>query len=262
MKKQLNIFFISLMFYSRIPSPMKVDYSPENLNSATRYFPIIGWIVGTVSFLAFFLSNLILPIEISVVMSFIAGVLVTGAFHEDGFSDMIDGFGGGWTTDKILEIMKDSRVGNYGVISLILLFLLKFFAVLSATKYVQNQSVIQLALMFIAYHSLARLSAVQLIFFSSYAREDAKSKVKPIGHFSSIIDAFWAYFFGLLPLAGLCYFAWQNALVLLPIPLIIIYLKRYFEKWIGGYTGDCLGALEQIAECVILLGFLVIWKFM
>ncbi|MGI6369427.1 MAG: adenosylcobinamide-GDP ribazoletransferase [Ignavibacteria bacterium] len=262
MKKQLNIFLIALMFYSRILSPIKVEHSPENLNKATRYFPLIGWIIGLASFVIFLLSQYILPIEISVVISLVAGVLLTGAFHEDGFADMIDGFGGGWTSEKILEIMKDSRIGNYGAISLILLFLLKFYALLYASKYMLNQTIIELALLFISYHSLARLSATQLIFFSNYAREDEKSKVKPIGHFNSLNDAIIAYIFGLIPLVGLCFYNWQNIFVLLPILILVIYFKRYFEKWIGGYTGDCLGALEQISECTILLTYLVIWKFM
>ena len=90
------------------------------------YFPLIGWIVGGFSALIFWASSFLFPVSISIIFSMIASILVTGAFHEDGFADVCDGFGGGWTKEKILEIMKDSRVGSYGVIGMILMLGTKF----------------------------------------------------------------------------------------------------------------------------------------
>src|SRR4051812_43461768 len=126
MKKELHIFFTALMFYTRIPCPKNIDHNPDYLNKATRYFPLIGWIVGSISFLAFYVSSLFLSIESAIILAIIASILTTGAFHEDGFADVCDGFGGGWTKEKILLIMKDSAIGAYGAIGLVLLFLLKF----------------------------------------------------------------------------------------------------------------------------------------
>ena len=126
MKKEIRIFFTALMFYTRIPCPSSTDHHPDYINKATRYFPLIGWIVGGLSFLAFLGSSYVFNTSISVVISLIIGVLVTGAFHEDGLADVVDGFGGGWTKQKILDIMKDSRIGAFGAISLVLLFLLKY----------------------------------------------------------------------------------------------------------------------------------------
>ena len=123
-KNEIKIFLTSVMFYTRIPCPSFIDHSEDYLNKATRYFPLIGIIVGTISFFIFWLSSLIFNIYISVIFSLGAGILITGAFHEDGLADTFDGFGGGWTKDKILEIMKDSRIGTYGTISLITIFLI------------------------------------------------------------------------------------------------------------------------------------------
>lgn len=116
-KEEIKIFFTSLMFYTRLPCPSYIDHSENYLNKATRYFPLIGIIVGTISFILFWIFNQIFNVEISIIIAIATGILITGAFHEDGFADTFDGFGGGWTKEKILEIMKDSRIGAYGAIS-------------------------------------------------------------------------------------------------------------------------------------------------
>ena len=120
-KEEIKIFFTSLMFYTRLPCPSYIDHSENYLNKATRYFPLIGIIVGTISFILFWIFNQIFNVEISIIIAIATGILITGAFHEDGFADTFDGFGGGWTKEKILEIMKDSRIGAYGAISLFVL---------------------------------------------------------------------------------------------------------------------------------------------
>ena len=102
MKKELRIIFTAIMFYTRIPCPKWVGHDADNLGRATRYFPFIGWIVGLVSWLIFIIGQYFFSPEISMLLSIAGGVLVTGAFHEDGFADVCDGFGRGWTKEKIL----------------------------------------------------------------------------------------------------------------------------------------------------------------
>lgn len=262
MREEIRIFFTALMFYTRIPCPNDIDHSQDYINKATRYFPFIGWIVGAISFTIFWLSSFLFDTNIAVVFSLIAGVLVTGAFHEDGLADVFDGFGGGWTKVKILEIMKDSRVGAYGVIALILLFALKYFALNNLLIKIEPQSHLIIPLIFISYHSLSRLTAINIVFTSQYSREDATSKAKPIAKAHSYKEIIGAYFFGLLPLIVLCFFQWKFCFVIIPLIILYLYSKHYFNKWIEGYTGDCLGAVEQLAECVCLLTFLSLWKFM
>ena len=159
-KEEIKIFFTSLMFYTRIPCPKYVDHSEEYLNKATRYFPLVGIIVGVISFIFYWISNQIFNVQISVIISIAAGILVTGAFHEDGFADTFDGFGGGWTKEKILEIMKDSRVGVYGVISIVILLFLKIFSLTSLVLIIQSNfdltSELIIFMIFITYHSISR----------------------------------------------------------------------------------------------------------
>jgi adenosylcobinamide-GDP ribazoletransferase len=262
MQNEIRIFFTALMFYTRIPCPSWVDHSPDYINKATRYFPLIGWIVGAISFGAFWLSSWLFGSNIAIIASFMAGILTTGAFHEDGLADVFDGFGGGWTKEKILEIMKDSRVGAYGVIALILSFLLKYLAFDQLLAKIDSDNMLIVALIFISYHSLARLTAINIVFTEQYSREDETSKSKPIAKAHTYREIVGAYFFGLLPLAVLSSFYWQFALVIIPLFALYFFSKRYFNKWIDGYTGDCLGAVEQMAELLILLSFLIQWKFM
>lgn len=262
MKEEMRIFFTAVMFYTRIPCPKSTDHSPEYINKATRYFPLIGWIVGVVSFCAFYLGMILFDLNIAILFSLIAGILTTGAFHEDGLADVFDGFGGGWTKSKILEIMKDSRVGAYGVIALLLLFGLKFFSLSTLLIKAEQLNSLLVVLIFVSYHSLARLTAVNIVFTSEYSREDESSKAKPIAKSHGVKEIMGAYLFGLLPLVLLCFLNWKYAFVLLPLFLLWFFSRRYFNKWIDGYTGDCLGAVEQLAECTTLLSFLITWKFM
>ena len=262
MKEELRIFFTALMFYTRIPCPKNIDHSPEYINKATRYFPLIGWIVGAISFVVFYLSLFLFDINVAVLFSLIAGILTTGAFHEDGLADVFDGFGGGWTKTKILEIMKDSRVGAYGVIALIFLFGIKYLSLNGLLLKIDRTNYLHIALVFISYHSLARFTAINIVFTSQYSREDETIKAKPIAKAHSYKEIIGAYFFGLLPLLVLCFMNWKFSIVLFPLFLLYFFSKRYFQKWIDGYTGDCLGATEQLAECVTLLTYLALWKFM
>ena len=267
MKKELHIFFTALMFYTRIPCPATIDHNPDYLNKASRYFPLIGWIVGSVAFGVYCVFNYLVAPEIAVIFSMIASVLVTGAFHEDGFADVCDGFGGGWTKEKILMIMKDSAIGAYGAIGVVLLLLLKFqgltqlINVSNNPKFTIYNSQFIILLLFVSAHSLSRLAAISIVFTHEYSREDASSKSKPIAQSYSWREVVGAFLFGLLPLVILSYFQWQMLLVLIPVFLTRFFLARYFQKWIDGYTGDCLGATQQVCEVVFYISVIALWKF-
>lgn len=261
MKNQIQLFLIALMFYTRIPINMDLKYSDDKLNASTRYFPLIGYVVGIISFVTYAILQYFVPIDIAIIGSFIAGILTTGAFHEDGLADFFDGFGGGWTTDKILDIMKDSRVGTYGMVATIIQLAVKFLCLSNLIQILQPQGLFWTALLFITYHSLARFTAIQLCFVLDYVRADETSKAKPIAKKHSKTEILGVYFFGLIPILIFIFFKPLLVLVFIPIFLLIFYFKGYLKKWIGGYTGDCLGAVEQIAEGIILLSLLALWNY-
>lgn len=255
MKKELQIFLTAVMFYTRVPCPRGVDHSQGMLEKATRYFPLIGWIVGGVSALTLYGFARILPLSISVILSMAVSIFITGAFHEDGFADTCDGFGGGWTKEKILVIMKDSRMGAYGAIGIFLLLLLKFICLLQIAK----ANIIYCCLVLFATHALSRFCAMALRIDLVYVRENADSKAKPIARQTTTRDYFIAAFFGFLPL--LLFKTMRIVLLFIPLVAIIFYLRWYFKKWIGGYTGDCLGATQQLCEVICYLSFIILWKY-
>ncbi len=261
MRQEIRIFFTALMFYTRIPCPSDIDHSPDSINKATRYFPLIGWIVGGLSFAFFYAATLLFPVDLAILISLMMGVLITGAFHEDGLADVFDGFGGGWDKKQILQIMKDSQVGTFGVIALIVLMGLKFLG-LRELFVAHHVELLPTALIFIAYHALARLTAIHFVFMSEYSREDGESKAKPVAKTHSYKEVLGAYVFGLIPLIALIFFHWPFVLSIIPLLLLYMLAKRYFERWIDGYTGDCLGAVEQMAECIVILSFVAVWTFM
>jgi len=251
-KYEIQVFFTALMFYTRIPCPAWVNHDEEYLNKATRYFPLIGWIVGGLAALTFYGSSFIFSKEVSILFSFAISVLITGAFHEDGFADVCDGFGGGWTKEKILDIMKDSRVGAYGAIGIVLLFLLKFTLLLNIeTKFIP----------FVIFSAAAysRFCAASFIYTHEYVRENEDSKAKPVAKSLNLLNLVIAAIFGISALA--IFQCWNVFLLLIPIYFVKYILGNYFVKWIGGYTGDCLGATQQVCEIAFFVFYIALWKF-
>jgi adenosylcobinamide-GDP ribazoletransferase len=243
------------MFYTRIPCPTWVDHSEEYINKATRYFPLIGWIVGGAIVLSLQTFSFMFPLPIAVILALTVGVLLTGAFHEDGFADVCDGFGGGWTKSQILEIMKDSRVGTFAVIGLLVLLLLKIYTIIELT---QLDTIFGLKSILLA-HVLSRWSATTMIYTHIYSRADESSKIKPIAKKLSLQNLLIASLW-LIPVL-LLFQSWWIVLALVPVYATKMYLAAYFQKWIDGYTGDCLGATQQINEIITLLFCLLLWKY-
>lgn len=251
-----QLFFTALMFYTRLPVPKNIDHSADLLNRSTLFFPFIGWIVGGIGIGTFWLTDWLFPPELAVLFSMIATIWATGAFHEDGFADVCDGFGGGWSKTQILTIMKDSRLGTYGVVGLGLLLAVKFFAL--KTLLTVDAFSWPMVLQYVAAHSLSRFVAVTIIATLPYAREDAESKAKPIAQGITSGQVAIAAGFGLLPLLILVAGTgeWLYLLFLLPLVVVRWRLMRWFVKWLGGYTGDCLGATQQLTEVVVYLSFI------
>ncbi len=244
LRREIHIFFNALAFLTRVPCPRWVDFSEDYLNQASRYFPLVGILVGCLAAGVFWLTQQIFPISLSVLLSMVASIWITGAFHEDGLADFCDGFGGGWTPTDILRIMKDSRIGTFGLIGLGLGLALKFFSLQAIPS-----TLIPAAM--ICGHTISRFYAGTFIFTHVYVRKDLESKVKPLARQMSLTSLFISGFISILPLlmfGDIRIFC----LFLVPIPAKWL-LGRYINKHLGGYTGDCLGAAQQIFEILLYL---------
>jgi len=244
----LNLFLLALGFYTRIPCPQTLEY--KQLPQATVYLPLVGWLVGGITAVSFYLADVLWSQATAVILALITGVFLTGAFHEDGFADVCDGFGGGWGKQRILEIMKDSCIGVYGVLGLVLIFLLKI-SVLGSMLTAAVPMVLWTG------HSISRLPPLLLMQRYDYARDNG-SKASGAVYNPKRQELAAATVIALLPLALL-----PPVCVLAIVPVLVVngYVGRYFHRYIGGYTGDCLGASQQIAETVFYLSVSALWTF-
>jgi adenosylcobinamide-GDP ribazoletransferase len=268
MKQEWKIFLTAVMFLTRIRVPRNIDHSPAYLQKSPKYFPLVGWIVGAFSALIFLVFNRFLSTDIAILASMIAGILTTGAFHEDGFADVCDGFGGGWTKDKILQIMKDSRIGAFGAVGLLCILGAKFLLLKELPQFTPvlghpgsnvffNYRYFILALL--AAQGLSRLMPVLVIQFSDYVADPDTSKSKPLSNRKLTLGEFIVA--GSVAVFPFAFLSWHFLLAILPVLYTTYELARYFTKWIGGYTGDCLGAIQQVSEIVFYLGYLIVWKY-
>ncbi|PIA79359.1 adenosylcobinamide-GDP ribazoletransferase [Gaetbulibacter sp. 4G1] len=252
MKKEIQIFLTAIMFFTRIPCPKWVDHNAEYLKESAKYFSLVGIIVGSIGALVFYGFSYMFSTEVSLLLSMVSTIYVTGAFHEDGFADVCDAFGGGWTKEKILLIMKDSRLGTYGVSGLILILAIKFSTL-------RETPIHLIPLTIIAGHSLSRFIATTLIYTHPYVRETDDSKAKPAAKSITLSMVIVSAIFGLVPL--LFFKTPLIFLTLIPCYIAKVYLGAKFKKWIGGQTGDCAGAVQQLCEVVFYLSAIALWKF-
>lgn len=255
MRRELELFFTALGFFTRLPVPAWVPWSPERLNHAARYFPLVGWVVAAIGALVYFAAVQVLPPSLAVVLSMAATIRATGAFHEDGWADTCDGFGGGWDKMQVLTIMKDSRIGSYGAIGLVLMLLAKALALYEIGFEEDWPVIIALAVA----HPLSRFASTSLIATLDYVREDELSKSKPLARRLSGPELALASLFGLAPLVLLTPF--EAMWVLGAVAVTTLYAARTFRRRIGGYTGDCLGAAQQGTELACYLGLLAAWSY-
>ncbi|HEV7815444.1 MAG TPA: adenosylcobinamide-GDP ribazoletransferase [Janthinobacterium sp.] len=252
---QCRLFFIALQFFTRLPIPRWVGFEASWLHHASRYFPLVGIVVAACSSAIYALASWIWPAPVAALLATIAGIHVTGAFHEDGFADMCDGFGGGMTRERVLEIMKDSRIGAYGAIGIGCLLALK------VTLLSLLPPGTAIAALFLA-HPLSRLAAASLIWRLEYARAD--SKAKPLAQEMSGAEFALAAATALLPalILGLGgQLPWRAmAGGALGAALVTLWLARLFIRRLGGYTGDCLGAVQQATEIAFYLAVLAAFR--
>ena len=257
MKQEIRYFLAALMFYTRIPCPPWFEHHAEYLNKSLKYFPLIGWIIGGIAVAVYGVSQLVLPASVSILLSMVAAIVATGAFHEDGLVDVCDGFGGGWSKQQILNIMKDSRIGTYGTVGVTLLLAVKFAALYE----LQQLSTSLLLVCLLSGHTVSRFFAMTVIQSHEYVQDTENSKIKPIA--TSRLGASGMLFSAMLTAVPLLLFYpdWILILAIVPAYLSRIYLAFYFNKWIGGYTGDCLGTVQQVSESMFYLSVLALCVF-
>ena len=235
-------FLVAIQFLTRLPVPRAPNSSETDIGKAAAFFPLVGVIVGGGAALVFVGLQKILPLPASVFCAIVFATLITNAFHEDGLADSFDGFGGGWTKDRVLEIMRDSRIGTYGTLALI-------FVILGKLTFLSLLPPGQIWRWLIVAHTASRWTILPLCACLPYARAEGQGKLvaKQVGILEIIIGTFTLLLvFILLP--------WQASLtVLLVTTLVTLLSGLYFRARLQGITGDCLGAANQLTEVGLYL---------
>ena len=266
-------YLLAVQFFTRIPITGRlaewVGFSPELLRASAGHFPGVGLVVGVVAATTYTVVSALLPDTaftplVAAVLSTIATALLTGGFHEDGLADVADGLGGSYDRERALDIMKDSRVGAFGAMALVLALLAKtaLLALLGSVAGVPTGwdeapfATWYVCAALVAGHVVSRALPLLLIAWLPHVGDTAASKSKPLADHIAGRS---------LAVAGMwCFMAlWQVGTALDAINLIVacsfsvlalLWMGRWFKRRLQGFTGDCLGAAQQVCEIAFYLG--------
>ena len=248
--KWYDNIWAAMIFFTRLPL-WRIHQPPhESYRTVVEHWPLAGWITGAVMAATLYFGSMFLPYPVAIIMAVSSRILLTGALHEDGLCDFFDGFGGGGGNKaRILEIMKDSRIGTYGVLGIVL-----YIALLAAALYSMPPKIA--AFTILAADPYAKMIAGQIIMMMPYARTEEESKAKTVYRKMNVTASLSLAAQGLLPLAAYTYIMyvhidWQ---LLVFTPCIVMYFL-YLMIWnkLKRYTGDCCGALFLLVELSIYI---------
>ena len=255
-KHEWILLLVAVQFLTRLSVPPFKHYDPQWLHQSSRHFPAVGLLVGLLCAGVFWLGSLLFTPLVAAVLSTAFGIKLTGAFHEDGLADSCDGLGGGLTRERTLTIMKDSRLGTYGVLGLVSALLLKISLLASMPI---SMAVIALILG----HTASRLLCISLLSLLPYGGEIEHAKAKPMAQQLTPIQGLYSSGWLILAII-LVALIFPNTMQqiglgrwLLAMILALIatdYMRRLLRRRLDGYTGDGLGATQQLSEIAIYIG--------
>lgn len=278
---QLQLLAVAIQFLTRVPMPQWAPWRNEWLSACMVYFPVVGALIGLLAGAVLGLASAWWPPVVAVGLSMACSVWLTGAFHEDGWADTCDALGGAVSRDKALEIMKDSRIGTYGSVGLILMLGLKAAVLVSLvspliielndaeSSHIRQVLVGWAWLGLVWCHALSRLVPVLIAAALPYAGDVAHAKAKPLatqvfraqvlgalGSTAAVAVALWVWLWlSGWPVGTLVQALWHSTL---GAALGGALVGRWLQQRLGGFTGDGLGAGQQLAELGALLGWLMV----
>ena len=232
------------MFFTRLPFWKIAEVPAEYFKNIVSLWPLAGWLTSGISVLVLYAAALVFPASVAVVLAIASRLLVTGCLHEDGLADFFDGFGGGRNREGILAIMKDSHIGSYGTIGLILYFALLFLTLNSLPLEVAGAAML-------AGDPFSKAVSGMIINRLPYARKAEEAKNRTVYSRMTAGEYAACILCGIVPLVWL---PSTHYLLATLAPLLVWYLlTTYMKKKIGGYTGDCCGAMFLLTELAFYL---------
>lgn len=242
-----DTLWAALIFFTRLPFWRVYQPPQASYKAVVEFWPLTGWLTGGAMAATLYFGSIILPWSVAVIAAIVVRLLITGALHEDGLADFLDGFGGGSDRARILAIMKDSHIGTYGVLGLILYMLL-----LGTTLY--SMTPIVAALIVFAADPFAKMVSSQLVNMLPYARREEEAKNKTVYRKPSLAAGLSLTVQGLLPMALMIWLTGISWYLIIAIPALVMYfLYLLLLRKIQGYTGDCCGAVCLLVELAVYL---------
>ena len=233
----------TLMFFTRLPFWRIKQVDAEHFKHVVPLWPLAGWLTGGIMVGVLWLAAQVFPLSVAWIIAIIARLLITGCLHEDGLADFCDGMGGGVTRERILLIMKDSHIGTYGVIGLIIYFLL-------LTQMSALPVWLLCAIVFTG-DVWCKFVSSHIINILPYARKEEEAKNKTIYQRMTALEAFVGAIIGCLPFVlFLPKYYWPALLAPVVVFILLVWLMK---RRIQGYTGDCCGAVCLLVELTVYL---------
>lgn len=268
LQHELRLFLLALQFLTRLPVPARVGFQPQWLSESVRHFPAVGMFVGLWASTVLVLSAQLWSPWVAAMLSLAATLCLTGGLHEDGLADTADALGGSSSREKALAIMKDSRIGAYGAMALVVVLGLKVIVLADLIRHDLGVA----ALLVIGAHTVSRTAAVVLMWALPYAGAADQAKARPLAQEVSAHAPLVALAWTALVLVWL---SWSAASVLTASALllglvaatgVLVLCGRWWHRRLGGFTGDTLGATQQLTEIGSLLAALAVlnhpWPFL
>ena len=251
----------ALTFFTRLPFWRIHEIPADSFKRVVPLWPAVGWLTGGVTAGVLLLCDQVMPLMPAWIFAILARLLLTGALHEDGLADFIDGFGGGTSRERTLAIMKDSHIGTYGVIGLIFYFAL--LILFPTFGNLGDYPVWTLAILIFCGDCWSKCCAAQLINLLPYARTEETAKNKTVYARMTLPELLLCFFFGLAPMFVMLFglhilpacFSWQ-LIVPAAVTLLLAWLMK---RKIQGYTGDCCGAAFLLSELSFYLISILTW---
>lgn len=237
----------SLIFFTRLPFWRIYQPPQASYKTVVEFWPLAGWLTGGAMAATLYFGSMVLPHAVAVIAAIAVRLLITGALHEDGLADFLDGFGGGGNRERILAIMKDSHIGTYGVLGLIIYMLLLGTALYSMPVPVA-------ALTILAADPFAKMVTSQLVSILPYARREEEAKNKTVYRKPTLAAGLLMSVQGLLPMILMIWLTGISWYLVVCLPVVVMYfLYLLILRKINGYTGDCCGAVCLLVELSVYL---------
>ena len=232
----------AVQFLTRIPTPA-LRYEADTLARSVQYFPLVGLLVGSLAALLNFIVAPHLPRLVSAILLVIFLVAITGCFHEDALADTFDGFGGGWSREQILTILKDSRIGSYGAAALTLSLVARIALIASLPS-------AQLGRYLIAAHVLCRWTTLPLSYFLAPARTEASQGAR-LAKLTSRTSLTLGTVLALVVVSAIL---GVHSIAPFVLAILITWGSGvFYQSRIQGVTGDCFGATNQLTEILVYM---------